>query len=350
MATERQSARWLLRLARQRSAPVAFGLLALLLTLPALGVGLIGDDYFHRMVLLGIPDGGFESPPLRYLFSFIPEGRQGYMMDRGYLPWWCDPGIHIAFSRPLTALTHAADYALWPDRFGLQHLHSLGWLLAGVALVAILYRKVHGATLTAAVAAGFFAIEDAHAVPAGWLANRNALICLVAGTAVILLHLAWHSAHRAGACCWRFRRSAWRWAAEKPPSALSPTSRRGSSPRSARPGCAGSRRSCRTAWSSWPGAPSTSTRVTALVDRACTSTPVDSRCDFSRPSASAGRSWFWANGCSPHRSVAGPAARGPAHARPRWRRPRPPSWWRCCGPAADRAPGAFLGLSAWGCP
>jgi hypothetical protein len=114
------------------------------------------------------------------------------MMDRGYLPWWCDPGIHIAFSRPLTALTHMADYALWPDRFGLQHLHSLAWLLAGVALVALLYRELHGATLTAALAASFFALEDAHALPAGWLANRNALICLVAGTGVILLHLAWH--------------------------------------------------------------------------------------------------------------------------------------------------------------
>jgi hypothetical protein len=191
MASQRPSARWLGKAAQHRLAPLVFGLLALLLTLPALGVGLIGDDYFHRMILLGIPDGGFESPPLRYLFSFVPEGRQQYMMDRGYLPWWCDPGIRIAFSRPLTALTHLADYALWPDRFGLQHLHSLAWLLAGVALVAILYRKVHGATLTAAVAAAFFAVEDAHALPAGWLANRNGLICLVAGTGVILLHLAW---------------------------------------------------------------------------------------------------------------------------------------------------------------
>ncbi|MGD8897170.1 MAG: hypothetical protein PVJ73_14145 [Acidobacteriota bacterium] len=192
MVTERPSARWLGRVAQHRLAPLAVGLLAVLLSLPALGVGLIGDDYFHRMVLLGIPDGGFDSPPLRYLFSFVPEGRQQYMMDIGYLPWWCDPGIHIAFSRPLTALTHMADYALWPDRFGLQHLHSLAWLLAGVALVAVLYRRLHGATLTAAVAAALFALEDAHALPAGWLANRNALICLVAGTGVVLLHLAWH--------------------------------------------------------------------------------------------------------------------------------------------------------------
>jgi hypothetical protein len=191
MATERPSARWLGSLARHRPLPVACGLLAVLLTLPALGAGLIADDYFHRMILLGTPDGGSAPPPLRSLFSFIPEGRQEFMMDAGYLPWWSDPGIHIAFSRPLTALTHVADYALWPDRLALQHLHSLAWLLAGVALVASLYRKIHGATLTAALAAVFFAIEDAHALPAGWLANRNGLICLVAGTGVILLHLAW---------------------------------------------------------------------------------------------------------------------------------------------------------------
>ncbi len=188
MATERPSARWLGRLIEHRFAPVVFGLVAL----PALGVGLIGDDYFHRMILLGIPDGDFDARPLWELFSFVPEGRQQYMIDTGYLPWWCDPGIHIAFSRPITALTHMADYALWPDRFGLQHLHSLAWLLAGVALVAVLYRRLHGATLTAAMAAAFFAIEDAHALPAAWPANRNALICLVAGTGVILLHLSWH--------------------------------------------------------------------------------------------------------------------------------------------------------------
>ena len=40
-----------------------------------------------------------------------------------------------------------------------------------------------------------FAVEDSHVVCAGWLANRNAVLCLVGGTACLLLHLAWRRTH-----------------------------------------------------------------------------------------------------------------------------------------------------------
>jgi hypothetical protein len=46
---------------------------------------------------------------------------------RRLLPWWSDPTIHIDFARPLTALTHVLDYALWPGTPALRHLHSLLW-------------------------------------------------------------------------------------------------------------------------------------------------------------------------------------------------------------------------------
>jgi hypothetical protein len=181
-----------------RLVPVGLALLAIVLTSPALRAGLVGDDYFHRMVLLGRGELGARLNPTRDLFSFVPDSERRILMDVGILPWWCDPGLRIALGRPVSALTHQADYALWPDSFVMQHLHSLVWFGLGVGLVAAIYRRVHGATAAAGLAGLFFAVEDAHAFPAAWLANRNALVCLVGGATVILLHLAWHKTGKRG--------------------------------------------------------------------------------------------------------------------------------------------------------
>jgi hypothetical protein len=98
--------------------------------------------------------------------------------------------LHIALFRPLTALTHVLDYALWPDAFALQHAHSLLWMGLGVGLVAALYRTLHAPAM-AGLAGLLFAVADSHAIPAGWLANRNALLCLVCGVLTVACHLRW---------------------------------------------------------------------------------------------------------------------------------------------------------------
>jgi hypothetical protein len=179
------------RLLEGRRVPLAAVASAFLLASPALRAGLIADDYFHRMILLHRGVWGRDSSPVRDLFGFVPTRRAGWMQDVGYVPWWADPAIHIDLGRPLTALTHVLDYALWPDAPGVQHLHSLLWFALGVGLVAVLYRRVHGRGAVAGMAALLFAVEDAHVVSAGWIANRNALLCLACGIATLLLHLEW---------------------------------------------------------------------------------------------------------------------------------------------------------------
>jgi hypothetical protein len=191
--------------ANRRWVTLLIALVGVLFAMPALFAGLTGDDYFHRIILTGSNALGDASPWLD-LFSFAPAGERGQMMVKlGILPWWADPVPRIALFRPATAATHVLDYAIWPNSFGLQHAHSLIWYGLGVGLVVLLYRRVLGTAAVAILAGLMFALEDAHAMPAGWIANRNALLCLVFGVATLLVHLHWQRKSRrpavlAGAC------------------------------------------------------------------------------------------------------------------------------------------------------
>ena len=166
--------------------------LALLLTLPSVFTGFAGADWFHRSILLG--EGSLAGPaPLTGLFAFLDGGaRNQRLIELGVMSWWGDPGALASLFRPIASATHMLDYALWPDSPWLHHLHSLAWFGAGAWLIATLYRRVHpGAPIVAGLAALLFAVEDAHAMPVAWIANRNALITLVFGALAILAHLRW---------------------------------------------------------------------------------------------------------------------------------------------------------------
>jgi len=162
---------------------------AFVLMLPALWVGFVADDYFHRIVLLRL-GGWTEAVAVRDLYAFIPKGASGWKLDLG-AAWWTDSSMHIRFGRPLTALTHALDYRLWPDAPGLHHLQSLLWFALGVGLTATLYRRVHASAAVAGMAALLFAVQGSHSVVAAWLANRSTLLCLAFGVAALIEHLAW---------------------------------------------------------------------------------------------------------------------------------------------------------------
>ena len=171
--------------------------LAVLLCLPALGAGFNGDDYFHRAIIGGVDTFAQQANPLMDLFVFVPDGpRKEWMLESGFLPWWTHPDVTIGFLRPLTAATHLADHALWAETPWLHHLHSLLWFLLAVGLVGTLYRQVMGAVPAAGLAALLFAVEDAHVMPAGWLANRNAVLTLVAGVSAVILHIRWRRSRR----------------------------------------------------------------------------------------------------------------------------------------------------------
>ena len=178
-----------------RWLPAHLALLAALLLTPAIGLGWQVDDWAHRMIMLGV--GGVETAPLDVFASLPgdPAFNRRYL-DLGVLPWWTPPDFKLSFCRPLSALSMWLDYRLWPERPELMHLHSLAWLAATVAAATLVYRRLLPGW-AGGLAALLFAVDEAHAVPAAWLANRNALLATCFG----LLALAAHD---------RWRREGWR--------------------------------------------------------------------------------------------------------------------------------------------
>jgi hypothetical protein len=169
---------------------MAAALLSVVLTLPALGVGFILDDYYHRTVLLG--RSRFRellgNPPEMFRFFRGDPERTGRLIDLGLLPWWTYPGVKAEFLHAITVLTHRFDYALWPDAPWLMHAHSLLWLGALVIVTALFFRRMFGVTRAAGVAALLFALDDARGATAGFLANRNILVAATFGVGCLIAH------------------------------------------------------------------------------------------------------------------------------------------------------------------
>ncbi|MBN2561804.1 MAG: amidohydrolase family protein [Phycisphaerae bacterium] len=192
MNTLRQLANRLRDWLQSRYVPWQMAALAILLCVPSLWLGRLLDDDIHRLALTR-PDLPTLSRSPAELFVFIEGDAATNRLARamGMLPWWAEEELRLAFYRPLTGLTHWLDYQLWPELPSLMHLHSLVWLGAVVTAAAFLYRRLLGVTWVAGLAALFFAVDDAHGLPAVWIANRNALIGVFFGLLTLIAHDRW---------------------------------------------------------------------------------------------------------------------------------------------------------------
>jgi hypothetical protein len=166
--------------------PLLLGVVAIVVTLPALRTGFVADDYVHRAAFLGRP--GFAVNPLE-MFSFVKGGPDRVeALRRIALPWWSADDLKLAFWRPVTAVTHALDYALWPDSAWLMHVHSVLWYAAVVVVVAVLFGQLLPVRWQAGLAAFIYAVSHSHAVPVFFIANRNALLGVCFGAVALLFH------------------------------------------------------------------------------------------------------------------------------------------------------------------
>lgn len=189
--------RWPIRLpaAPGRRATWLTICLGVALCLPGLSAGWLADDYVHVAALDGrLPDHGQGLD----LFNFA-DGNPAHLatrIDHGPYPWWTAPDLRLRFFRPLSSLLLHLDHALDSGNAVWSHAHSLLWFGLCLGAVATLLGRALGGRL-AVLAAVLYAVDDAHWMPAVWLANRNALVA----TAPAL----W------GLCAWlRWREDGWR--------------------------------------------------------------------------------------------------------------------------------------------
>ncbi len=174
--------------------PWVLALFVIVLGSPAILTGFQVDDLLHRVVLLGRTDVvSLASGGPFGMFVFAEGNREENLriLNTGVVPWWSLPEIRLAFARPVTILTHVIDYRLWPNSPALMHIHSLLWYAGVVVIASFLFRRWNGdaaGSVSAGAAAFIYAVDDAHALPAEWIANRNALVAAGFGFAALLCY------------------------------------------------------------------------------------------------------------------------------------------------------------------
>jgi hypothetical protein len=166
---------------------------AVLLCVSSLWLGLQNDDYVLRLVLSDPPlDPEWTRSPFN-VFSFL-DGDEELIrraLEEGRILWWTHPKLKLAFLRPVSSVTHWFDFRVWPDQPWLMHIQSLLWFAGAIVAAALLYRRLLVPTWVAGLAALLFAVDDAHGMPAVWLANRNANIGVLFGLVALIAHDRW---------------------------------------------------------------------------------------------------------------------------------------------------------------
>jgi len=164
--------------------PLWAALAAVVLCLPALPGGFAADDHVMARLL----DQG---APWWDLYDFTRMGSVPELMERGFVGWWASPEFSIAFLRPISSISHAIDFALWPDWPWLMHAHSVLLYALLCSLTAVLYRRLGGSALAVGAAALLFVIDDVHAQTVGWISGRNAVLAALPAFAALWAHHRW---------------------------------------------------------------------------------------------------------------------------------------------------------------
>jgi hypothetical protein len=168
---------------------------AILLYTPYLFSGFFQDDFGFRIQFsqdvrekVNMPDDVLRTGPLD-LYNFSSESPTFHVgRDRGFVPWWASDQIRVSFFRPLSSLTLALDYSLWPDTPVLLHIHSLLWFCLFIVLAYQLYQNLSGSAVVAGVSLLLLVVDDVFTGPAGWISNRHAVVAMVFGVLCVWLY------------------------------------------------------------------------------------------------------------------------------------------------------------------
>lgn len=213
-------------LLEHRRLPLALAVAAIFVMLPALSMGLLGDDLIQRLNQFTpaelpprILDTGFVAKDsgqlgtvLGNLFGYVRGKEAGVRaMDYGIAPWWASEGWTAALWRPVTAFTHWVDYRLYPNSPALMHAQNIAWFALAVFLVATLYRRIEASAggfsrvvgeppawktpgiWAAGLAACLWMLDWTTYGPVAYVANRGFFIALVFGLLCLHAQLQWRT-------------------------------------------------------------------------------------------------------------------------------------------------------------
>ncbi len=178
-------------------AVAGIALLAAAMRLHAVGVGFAMDDYAQLAMLA-------DAYPVRRapwdLFAFCDGSSADIdaLVDAGAFPWWSDPTLRLSTLRPLPSLLTWFDVRAFGLAPRLHHLHTFAWWLAMLAVVARLLLRMLPARW-AVLAFALYALDECHAQPLAWLANRNAIVAATFGMAAVHAHVVAREGGRGGA-------------------------------------------------------------------------------------------------------------------------------------------------------
>lgn len=188
-APVRQTSRYerFVGLLSQPRATVGIAALAFVMSLPAIAIGLTADDYDLAFAVMRDPLSAY---------AFLPRDasvRHAHVLAARYAgrsPWWSDLDFHQAFFRPLSSLSLALDFTLWPSAPWLMHIeNSLAFALI-VLVAASLYKALGLTARTRGLATLFFAAAAAQSMTTGWISGRNTLLATLFGFIAVRLFVA----------------------------------------------------------------------------------------------------------------------------------------------------------------
>ncbi len=167
--------------------------LGVALTLPCLVGGFAVDDHFHRIGVLGHPaiPGSPTSPFMFFSFAAGDVDQSLGIVGRIVGVWGMTEGYHISFMRPLSSVMHWVDYRLWPEQPWVMHLQNVFWYGTLILLLYHFYRRIMEPVWIAGLATLIYAVDDAHGMLVGWIANRNGLVTAVLGVLALTLFIRW---------------------------------------------------------------------------------------------------------------------------------------------------------------
>ena len=167
--------------------PWLLPLLAALLALPSLWGGFHMDDHVQLAVMADRTVPMLMTPSDLFVFADGNAANMQQQIDVGLYPWWTSLDLKLAFFRPLAGSLMRLDYTIAGEWAPFYHAHSILWFVVLIAVTGTLYRRLLSPA-TAALGALLFTLDDAHALPAIWVANRNATVAIVFGLLALLAH------------------------------------------------------------------------------------------------------------------------------------------------------------------